>query len=59
MKIKATALGFALALATGAFWWTMLVSPPQSIAFEAEEMNIAEMSKNTPLDLPILQADPI
>jgi hypothetical protein len=48
----------ALAVATGAFWATMLTSPPVTEAADPG-FSILELHRNAPLSLPITEADAI
>ena len=48
--------GAAFVVATGAFWATMLVSPPITEAANPE-FSISELQRRAPLDLPIGVSD--
>ena len=47
----------AFALATAAFWATMLTSPPTTEASGTVSYGVQELMRNAPLDLPSLDAD--
>ena len=56
LKRRVTLFITAFAVASGAFWATMLTDPPQTVAGQAP-FSIHELQQRAPLDLPIGEAD--
>lgn len=58
VKRRASVFAAALAVATGAFWATMLTSPPRTEA-SVKHPSVMELQQAAPLDLPLTAADAI
>lgn len=56
-KRRLATFGAALALATGAFWATMLAAPPISEAGSSALISIYDLHRSAPLDLRTVVAD--
>ena len=55
---RVTLFAAAFAVATGAFWGTMLTTPPVTVA-AGKGFSVLELQRNAPLDLPSGVADAI
>ena len=55
-KGRVTAFAAAFAVASGAFWATMLTSPPTTEAANPA-LSISELQRKAPVDLPTMMSD--
>ena len=58
VKRRVSVFATALVVATGAFWATILTSPPRTEA-SVKHLSVMELHQAAPLDLPSLTADAI
>ena len=58
VKRRVGVFAAALVVATGAFWATMLTSPPKTEA-SLKHLSVMELHRAAPLDLPLTAADAI
>ena len=56
IRRRLTAFATAFAVASGAFWATMLTDPPRTVA-ASDPVSVHELQQRAPLNLPIGEAD--